>query len=102
MASTCSERQEVLHHQLQTLHGLLPEYAFTGRGRDDGKDRGEHVAIFYRKDRFQLVEHGDFWLSENPAVPGKGWDAGSPADLHLGQTAADFRGSGLLRFQRSL
>lgn len=70
--------QEVLHHQLQTLHGLLPEYAFTGRGRDDGKDRGEHVAIFYRKDRFQLVEHGDFWLSENPAVPGKGWDAALP------------------------
>lgn len=70
--------QEVLHHQLQTLHGLLPEYAFTGRGRDDGQDRGEHVAIFYRKDRFQLVDHGNFWLSENPAVPGKGWDAALP------------------------
>lgn len=53
----------------------LPEFAFTGKGRDDGKEAGEHSAIFYRKDRFELLQSGDFWLSETPDKPGKGWDA---------------------------
>lgn len=53
----------------------LTEYAYTGKGRDDGKEAGEHSAIFYRKDRFRLLESGDFWLSETPEKPGKGWDA---------------------------
>src|SRR5690606_16926645 len=26
-------------------------------------------------DRFTLLESGDFWLSETPDKPGKGWDA---------------------------
>lgn len=70
--------QEALHHQLQTLQKLMPEYAYTGRGRDDGKERGEHAAIFYKKEKFRLLEGGDFWLSETPTVPGKGWDAALP------------------------
>jgi len=53
----------------------LPEFAYTGKGRDDGKDGGEHSAIIYRKDRFKLLDSGDFWLSETPDKPGKGWDA---------------------------
>jgi endonuclease/exonuclease/phosphatase family metal-dependent hydrolase len=53
----------------------MSEYAFVGAGRDDGKQGGEHSAIFYRKDRFKLLRNGDFWLSETPEKPGKGWDA---------------------------
>lgn len=70
--------QEALHHQLQTLQKLMPEYAYTGRGRDDGKERGEHAAIFYKKEKFRLLEGGDFWLSETTSVPSKGWDAALP------------------------
>lgn len=70
--------QEALHHQLLTMAGRLPEYAYTGRGRDDGRQRGEHAAIFYKKDRFRLLDGGDFWLSETPEVPSKGWDAALP------------------------
>ncbi len=70
--------QEALHHQLQTLQQLMPEFAYAGHGRDDGKERGEHAAIFYRKDKFRLLEGGDFWFSETPDVPGKGWDAALP------------------------
>ena len=40
-----------------------------------GKEAGEHSAIFYRKDRFTLIKNGDFWLSETPDQPSKGWDA---------------------------
>ena len=56
----------------------LPGYDYIGVGRDDGKDRGEHSAIFYRTDKFDLVEKGDFWLSETHDVPSKGWDAVLP------------------------
>ncbi len=53
----------------------LDNYAYTGHGRDDGKSGGEHSAIIYKKDRFKLLDSGDFWLSETPDEPGKGWDA---------------------------
>jgi endonuclease/exonuclease/phosphatase family metal-dependent hydrolase len=67
--------QEALKNQLDGIATALPEYARYGKGRDDGKDAGEHSAIFYKKDRFTLLKSGDFWLSENPDKPGKGWDA---------------------------
>jgi len=66
--------QEGFHHQLQDIV-RMPEYAYFGAGRDDGKTAGEHSAIVYKKNRFDILESGDFWLSETPNVPGKGWDA---------------------------
>ncbi len=50
-------------------------FAYTGHGREDGKEAGEHSAILYKKDRLKLLDSGDFWLRENPDEPGKGWDA---------------------------
>ena len=66
--------QEGLMDQVDDL-AAMPGFAYVGVGRDDGKRAGEHSAIFYRTARFQLLAHGDFWLSEAPTVPGKGWDA---------------------------
>ncbi len=66
--------QEALRGQLNDV-AELKEFAFIGKGRDDGKEAGEHSAIFYKKDRFKVLNSGDFWLSETPEVPGKGWDA---------------------------
>lgn len=66
--------QEAFHNQLLVLTEM-PEFAYFGAGRDDGKSGGEHSAILYRKDRFSIVRSGNFWLSETPDVPGKGWDA---------------------------
>lgn len=66
--------QEGLKNQLDDMSTALPEYARYGKGRDDGKDAGEHSAIYYKKDRFKLLKSGDFWLSETPDIPGKGWD----------------------------
>lgn len=70
--------QECFRHQLDSLSAHLPGYAWTGRGRDDGKTAGEHSAIFYRTDMFELLDSGDFWLSEHPDQPGLGWDAVCP------------------------
>lgn len=54
----------------------LLEYAFVGVGREDGKEKGEYSAIFYRKNKFELVKQSTFWLSETPDTPGsKSWDA---------------------------
>lgn len=66
--------QEALVGQLKDV-AELTEFAYYGKGRDDGKEGGEHSAIFYRKDRFKLLKSGDFWLSETPDKPGLGWDA---------------------------
>lgn len=66
--------QEALRDQLTDL-STMTEFAFLGKGRDDGREAGEHSAIFYKKDRFSVLKAGDFWLSETPDKPGKGWDA---------------------------
>lgn len=67
--------QELLYHQILDLSKNLPAYDFYGIGRDDGKQAGEFSEIFYKKDKFRLLAHGDFWLSETPEKPGLGWDA---------------------------
>lgn len=67
--------QEGLENQLEDLEKQLPEYERYGVGRDDGKTKGEHSAIFFKKDKFEKMESGDFWLSENSDKPGPGWDA---------------------------
>ena len=66
--------QEGFRGQLDGI-AELPEYAFVGHGRDDGKEGGEHSAIFYKKARLQLLQTGDFWLSQTPDRPSLGWDA---------------------------
>ncbi|MDR0537188.1 MAG: endonuclease/exonuclease/phosphatase family protein [Tannerellaceae bacterium] len=66
--------QEGFLHQLKDVN-QTPGYTYIGVGRDDGKEAGEHSAIFYKKDRFIIVETGNFWLRQTPNVPGKGWDA---------------------------
>lgn len=67
--------QEGLRHQLDDLSKMLPEFERYGIGRDDGIAAGEHSAIFFNKNKFSLVGKGDFWLSETPEKPSKGWDA---------------------------
>lgn len=71
--------QEVLHHQYNYFTQKLVDYQAVGVGRNDGKTKGEYVPIFIKKKKFEIVEKGTFWLSENPSVIGsKGWDADQP------------------------
>lgn len=68
--------QEAHYDWMQTLQKGLPGYDFVGVGRDDGKTKGEYSAVFYKKEKYNLVDSGSFWLSETPDKPGvKGWDA---------------------------
>lgn len=68
--------QEVLAIQYDEIAKRLTGYGFSGVARDDGKRKGEWSMVAYRKERFEAVGQGDFWLSETPTVIGsKSWDA---------------------------
>lgn len=70
--------QEGMKHQLENLKDSLPGFAYIGVGRDDGKEAGEHSAIFYNTEKFKVMQQGNFWLSEVEDRPNKGWDAVLP------------------------
>ncbi|MFO0946214.1 MAG: endonuclease/exonuclease/phosphatase family protein [Planctomycetota bacterium] len=62
--------QETSADQTQELEDFLGVYDWYGIGRDDGLQAGEYAAIFFRADRFDLLDQGTFWLSTTPDVPG--------------------------------
>lgn len=67
--------QEVLHNQLEDLTASLPGFAAIGVGREDGKKVGEYAPIFYRTDKFEVLDSNTFWLSQYPDSIGFiGWD----------------------------
>ncbi len=61
--------QEGLHSQLVDLERELDGYRWVGVGREGGR-RGEYMAIFYAAERFELLEHEHYWLSDTPEVVG--------------------------------
>ena len=67
--------QEALDFQFKYLEEYCRDYKGVGVGREDGKSKGEFMAIFYNKKTVKLLKWGTFWLSETPEEPSKGWDA---------------------------
>lgn len=67
--------QEAHWEWMQALTENLPEYDYVGVGREDGDKDGEFSAVFYKKDKFTASESGNFWISETPEKPSKGWDS---------------------------
>jgi len=67
--------QEAMPNQMIDLYSLLTSYSFVGVGRDDGKNKGEFSAIFYKKADYKVIEQSTFWLSETPEKVSMGWDA---------------------------
>lgn len=71
--------QETLAFQRDYLAEKLAKYEPFGVGRDDGSEKGEMAAIFFRKERFEKLDGGNFWLSQTPDKPGsKSWDSSLP------------------------
>lgn len=67
MAPDVMGTQEGVYPQLKDIAADLPDYEWIGLGRDGGS-RGEFMAIFYRKARFEVLELDHFWLSDTPNV----------------------------------
>ena len=91
--------QEALLTQLRDLEKLLPEMAWCGVGRADGKQSGEYSAVLYRRSRFRASGCETFWLSETPNVAGsKGWDAALPRIVTWARLRDNATGKTLVHF----
>jgi len=66
--------QECVAEQARFIERGLPGYKRVGVGRDDGRNGGEMCAIFFDGRRFNLLNAGHFWLSEQPRRPGSSFD----------------------------
>jgi endonuclease/exonuclease/phosphatase family metal-dependent hydrolase len=60
--------QEGLLFQLMAIEDRFPRYAWVGTGRN-GTDFEEFCAVFYHRERFDLLDSGTFWLSDTPDIP---------------------------------
>lgn len=66
--------QEAVPQQYEDVKAGLDGYVSIFAGRDDGT-KGEGTPLFYRADKFRLVNSGHFWLSPTPNQPSIGWNA---------------------------
>lgn len=66
--------QEGYVFQVNYIEKNLPQYGRVGVGRDDGREKGEIMAVFYLRERYDLLDHGNLWLSETPDQVSRGWD----------------------------
>ena len=67
--------QEAFSYQVRFIAENFKDYDNVGVGRDNGKDKGEFMSIFWNKKTVKMVKWGTFWLSETPEKPSMGWDA---------------------------
>jgi len=71
--------QEPLARQYDDLKAALPAYEWVGQSRLAGEREDEFCPVGYRRERFDRLGSGTFWLSETPTEPGSvGWDASWP------------------------
>lgn len=61
--------QEARPEQVAFVEKTLPDHQRVGVGRDDGRDAGEHCAVYFRRDRFEAIDTGTFWLDEPTDQP---------------------------------
>lgn len=59
----------------ERIKEAMPEYGYTGQGRNNAAGKGEASPVFYLKEKYELVDSDTFWLSKTPEKPSKGWDA---------------------------
>ncbi len=70
---------------MKYLRGAMKQrgYEYVGVGRDKGKDStdatgngNEHCPVFYKATKYDLIDSGNFWLSDTPEVAGStSWGA---------------------------
>jgi endonuclease/exonuclease/phosphatase family metal-dependent hydrolase len=63
-------------NQEADLKALIPEFTYFGKGRDNQSGtEGEQIGVFFKSERFEIIDQGSFFLSETPDTISKGWDA---------------------------
>lgn len=61
--------QEARWYQVRDLARALPDYGWIGLGTQGGT-RDQFLSVFYRKQRFEVLDFDHFWLSDTPSVIG--------------------------------
>ena len=60
--------QEASPYWIDVLKSRLKDtYAYVGEGRDGGHN-GEYSCVFYKKNKFEVLDSHTYWLSETPDV----------------------------------
>lgn len=68
--------QEATLRWMIYLEKNLENYAYVGVSRANGSQIGEFSPVFYKKDKYNAVDWGTFWLSKTPEKAGsKDWDS---------------------------
>ena len=73
--------QEPYKEQVEDIASWLPEYSWVGTSVTGENDvpRRHFNPIFYKTERFEVLDSGSFWYSETPNVANsKSWDSYSP------------------------
>lgn len=73
--------QEPLWYQCKDMEGFMSGYDWVGRSVYGPIANGKYHynPIFYKRDRFELLDWGSFWFSPTPEVPGSlGWGNTTP------------------------
>ncbi len=69
--------QECFNEHFEDLRVRLPEFETFGLS-SPGTEFDPTNAVFFARDRFELITAGGFWLSETPHIAGsKSWDSAS-------------------------
>jgi endonuclease/exonuclease/phosphatase family metal-dependent hydrolase len=66
--------QEAKPNQVLDIATAQLQYNYVGIGRD-GIGKGESSNIFYKTEKFKVLESNTFWLSATPDTISMGWDA---------------------------
>ena len=77
--------QELFYSQGEYLSAHLSGYRWFGLSRR-GNHEDEHMGVFYKTARLELLEQGNYWLSETPETPGSSsWDMSLPRMVTWGR-----------------
>ena len=71
--------QEATPGWIAEMKAALDDYACVSYARDNGRDVGgigESCAVFFLKEKYELLEQGNFWISSTPEKPSFGPGAG--------------------------
>lgn len=67
--------QEANLNQKAELNALLKDYTSVSHPYGGQSGHGHHTITYFKKNRYDLLDSGVFWLSETPDIPSIGWDA---------------------------
>ena len=82
--------QELYKNQIADItEAVKDKYEIFGTTTSPSADklnkRNHNNVIFYKRDRFELLDSGVFWLSETPEKESKGWTARYPRNCNWGK-----------------